>query len=87
LDVRPGWWVGFVAADLTLYWGYFRSLHDGGRYGAYSISHQALFVGAWWRIGMLALLAVVFLRSTTAIDHEIARSQHTVPSPAPATSR
>jgi hypothetical protein len=66
LKVRPGWWVAFVTADFTLYWGYMRAVHDGVLPDPYAISHQAEIVGAWWRIALLTLLTVVFWRAAAA---------------------
>jgi uncharacterized membrane protein len=67
LRLRWGWWIGYLALDVCLYVGLFRWYYDIGQNQPYGLSYEALVIGVWGRIVMLALLFVVMLRSDTAL--------------------
>ena len=75
LRLRWGWWVAYLAIDVCFYVGLFRWYYAIGQGDTYGIAYQALVVGVWGRIVMLALLFVVMLRSETALGSEHERGQ------------
>jgi hypothetical protein len=63
LRLRWGWWVAYLAVDLTLYIGLFRWYYDITQGGDQGIAKQAAIVGVWGKAVLLGLLYVVFLGS------------------------
>jgi uncharacterized membrane protein len=79
LRVRWGWWVAYLALDVTLYTGLYRWYYDITQGGDQGVAKQAAIVGVWGKAVMLGLLYVVFLSSRLAFQPEPAPS-----GPAPA---
>jgi uncharacterized membrane protein len=65
--IRWGWWVAYLAVDLTLYTGLFRWYYDITQGGDFGIAKQAAVMGVWGKAVLLALLYVVFLVSPLSI--------------------
>lgn len=61
--IRWGWWVAYLAVDLTLYVGLFRWYYDITQGGDFGVAKQAAVLGVWGKAVLLALLYVVFLVS------------------------
>jgi uncharacterized membrane protein len=61
--VRWGWWVAYLAVDLTLYVGLFRWYYDITQGGDFGVAKQAAVLGVWGKAVLLGLLYVVFLIS------------------------
>lgn len=75
LRIRWGWWVAYLAVDLLLYVGLFRWYYDITQGGDFGVAKQAAVLGVWGKAVLLALLYVVFLRSSSVVqdpseDHE-----------------
>jgi uncharacterized membrane protein len=66
LQLRWGWWVGYIAIDMCLYVGLFRWYYDLSQGADFGLAKQALIVGIWGRTVMLVLLYVVMLRTQPA---------------------
>ena len=67
LRVRWGWWVSYLAVDLLLYVGLFRWYYDITQGGDFGVAKQAAVLGVWGKAVLLALLYVVFLRSSSVV--------------------
>jgi hypothetical protein len=67
LRIRWGWWVSYLAVDLLLYVGLFRWYDDITQGGDFGVAKQAAVLGVWGKAVLLALLYVVFLRSSSAV--------------------
>ena len=67
LRIRWGWWVSYLAVDLLLYVGLFRWYYDITRGGDFGVAKQAAVLGVWGKAVLLALLYVVFLRSSSVV--------------------
>jgi hypothetical protein len=80
LRLRWGWWVAYLALDLTLYLGLFRWYYDITQGGDQGIAKQAAIVGVWGKAVMLGLLYVVFLRSQLAFEPESESAADPTPS-------
>jgi uncharacterized membrane protein len=71
IRVRWGWWAAYLAFDLLMYVGLFRWYYALGSPAAdYGRPYEALVLGIWGRAAMLLLLAVVFLRTDTALRRD-----------------
>ena len=73
LDTRLRWWLAYVAADALVYVGVFRWYLDRfeGRLDL-TPAAQAMTIGVWGRAALLAVLAVVFLRSQPVLRPPLA---------------
>jgi hypothetical protein len=67
LRLRWGWWVSYLAVDLLLYVGLFRWYYDITQGGDFGVAKQAAVLGVWGKAVLLALLYVVFLRSSPVV--------------------
>lgn len=68
LRIRWGWWVAYLAVDLLLYVGLFRWYFDITQGGDFGVAKQAAVLGVWGKAVLLALLYVVFLKSSSVVD-------------------
>ena len=66
--LRWGWWVAYMLIDVCTYVGIFRWYYTLSQGGDFGLAKQALIIGIWGRIVMLALLFGVFLMSRTALE-------------------
>lgn len=67
--LRWGWWTAYMVIDVLMYVGLFRWYYSlSTPADDSSLAYQALILGVWGRAAMLALLYVVFLRSSPAFD-------------------
>jgi uncharacterized membrane protein len=73
--IRWGWWVAYLAVDLTLYTGLFRWYYDITQGGDFGIAKQAAVIGVWGKAVLLALLYVVFLISPLSVRSSSSRSR------------
>jgi uncharacterized membrane protein len=73
--IRIGWVVAYLLADLGAFVGWYRTnyYHSLGHLEV-TWADQALTFGVWGRAVLLAVLAVVFLRSRTTVQAELAPS-------------
>jgi uncharacterized membrane protein len=83
LRLRWGWWVAYLALDVTLYTGLYRWYYDITQGGDQGIAKQAAIVGVWGKAVMLGLLYVVFLGSRLAFQPESGPSPASAPDPPP----
>jgi len=67
VNVRWGWWAGYLAVDVLLYVGLFRWYWDITQGGDFGLAKQAAVLGVWGKAVLLALLYVVFLLSSSSI--------------------
>jgi Glycosyltransferase family 87 len=67
LRVRWGWYVAYLAADVTLYVGLLRWYYDITQGADFGVGKQATVVGVWTKAVLLGLLYVVFLKARSAV--------------------
>ncbi len=84
LRVRWGWWVAYLAADLTLYIGLFRWYYDITLGGDQGVAKQAAIVGVWGKAVLLGLLYVLFLCSQLAFSPDSSTAESESESGGPA---